>query len=90
MELTVGYALTYSGFNMPGCYASNRGSKDSKKLKVVRFMEERTDLLNLLDGTIRPLQWIKDVISTNAFLWWNWRDPLPMIRVPNCIKKHFR
>ncbi len=87
-----GYAITKAGFNMPGIFyllATNKPLPDIN-VKNVTFMEERSDILNVLDHTITPWRWFKDIISTDTFLWWNRRDPYPMLRLPNTIKNYFR
>ena len=87
-----GYAITKAGFNMPGLFYLLASSKPLPNINVknITFMEERSDILNVLDHTISPWRWIKDIISTDTFLWWNRRDPYPMLRCPNIIKKYFR
>lgn len=84
-----GYAVTSAGFNMPLLFASDNenGIPQLTKLKNVTFMEERSDILNMLDGTVSLLRWIKDILSTDTFLWWNRRDPKPVLRVPTFIKR---
>lgn len=86
-----GYAITKSGFNMPHVFSlESLGMRIPEiKLREITFMEERSDLLNVLDHTITPFQWIKDIMSTDTFLWWNIRDSKPMIRIPASIKRLF-
>lgn len=82
-----GYAVTKAGFNMPvNWIRSNNNSKKTGKLKTITFMEERTDILNVLDGSVSSIKWVKDLFRTNSFLWWNWKDPIPLIRIPSFIK----
>lgn len=88
-----GYCVTKGGFNMPYAFASDVFSlqkSKSTKLKIVTFMEERTDILNILDRTLPLGKWLNDLIRTNTFLWWNWKDPKPMLRIPYFIKKLFK
>lgn len=88
-----GYALTKAGFNMPKLFAENMTGQmvqDSRKLKKTVFMEERTDILNLLDHSITAKQWFRDIIKTDVFLWWNLRDPRPILRIPYFLKKYFK
>lgn len=88
-----GYAVTTSGFNMPYNWISNYKNENKKKnaiLKPILFMEERTDVLNVLDKTMKPIHWLKDCMRTNTFLWWNWKDPKPLLRIPVFIKDKFR
>lgn len=84
-----GYAVTYSGFNMPHIYKQFclKQSLDSYEPKKITFMEERSDFLNVLDKNISLWSWIKDLFSTNVFLFWNKKDIRPLIRVPYFIKK---
>lgn len=53
-------------------------------------MEERSDFLNVLDGSISLWHWLRDVFSTNVFLFWNRKDIKPLLRVPYFIKKYFK
>lgn len=87
-----GYAVTSAGFNMPEAFLHGMtGVKYQKnKIRDRVFMEERSDLLNSLRHNISWATWIKDVLRTDTFLWWNRRDPRPMIRVPYFIKRLLR
>ncbi|MDE6160495.1 MAG: ATP-grasp domain-containing protein [Muribaculaceae bacterium] len=87
-----GYAVTSAGFNMPEVFACDDESViwQSRDIRRITFMEERSDLLNMLEGVVSPLKWILDFVNTDTCLWWNWRDPAPLLRVPECIKKVFR
>lgn len=85
-----GYCTTKAGFNMPerliqAVLSSTLSA--NRRLKDVRFMEERTDILNAIDHTISWKEWFLDVCRTNTFLWWNWKDPRPMLRIPSFIKR---
>lgn len=86
-----GYCVTSAGFNMCARWAKACGMANVNdcvsKLHNITFMEERTDFLNVLDKTISLSSWIKDFISSDTCLWWNWKDPRPMIRIPFFIKK---
>lgn len=84
-----GYAVTSAGFNMPARWAAAMLDEPLSEphLKDRIFMEERTDLLNPLRGNIKWGEWLRDLSRTQTFLWWNWRDPRPMIRVPHIKKK---
>lgn len=84
-----GYGVTHAGFNMPAHFIQNKPLCSSAKLRKTYFMEERTDILNVLDKTMSICSWIKDVFSTDTFLWWNWKDPRPMLRIPNRLKRLF-
>lgn len=83
-----GYAVTSAGFNMPEVFALGKLNWTIPEVsqKDITFMEERTDILNVLDHTISLKEWIRDFFCTDTFLWWNWRDPKPMLRIPNFIK----
>lgn len=78
-----GYCTTAAGFNMPlkwiesVCDYSCRES--NKPMRDIVFMEERTDILNVLDGTMSMRNWLKDVFRTNSFLWWNRKDMRPFL-----------
>lgn len=52
-------------------------------------MEERTDFLNIRAGHISFWKWVKDVMRTDVFLFWNLRDIRPYLRIPYFIKKYF-
>ena len=86
-----GYCITKAGFNMPYRWICNSIGQLYKpvKMKSIIFMEERTDVLNVLDGSMPLYRWILDVIRSDTFLWWNWKDPGPMIRIPYSVKKLF-
>lgn len=86
-----GYAVTYSGFNMPYVYYQTclGNSSQSLKLNDTIFMEERSDLLNVLDGTISISSWLRDLVRTDVLLFWNWKDIRPLIRIPAFMKKIF-
>ena len=84
-----GYAVTAAGFNMPYIFFQAITSQlwdEPKNLRSVVFMEERSYILNL---TMSFWRWLKDVLSTDVFLWFNRKDMKPYIRVPHFIKKHF-
>lgn len=89
-----GYAVTKGGFNMCASWASDfefhYDNKKIKRLKSTTFMEERTDVLNVLDKSMSLRLWLKDFIKADTLLWWNWRDPMPMIRIPEFIKNFSR
>lgn len=87
-----GYAVTYAGFNMPGVYQKACLNQEIKlnPVKKIVFMEERSDFLNVLDGSISLWLWLRDVFSTNVFLFWNRKDIKPLLRVPYFIKKYFK
>lgn len=75
-----GYAVTSAGFNMPSVFSDDKPLSSQKELKQIQFMEERSDFLNVLDKSINIWRWLKDVVTTDTFLWWNRRDPMPMLR----------
>ena len=89
-----GYCVTSGGFNMCAQWAESEGihckKNKRKKLRDIKFMEERTDVLNVFDGSMTLCAWLKDLFTTDVFLWWNCRDPRPMLRLPYFIKKHFK
>ena len=87
-----GYAVTYAGFNMPDVYQKACLNQEIKltSLKKIVFMEERSDFLNVLDVSISLWHWLRDVFSTNVFLFWNRKDIKPLLRVPYFIKKYFK
>lgn len=76
-----GYALTRAGFNMPYLFAIGSLHQPLPKYKVKKltFMEERSDFLNVLEHNISLTQWIKDISQTKTLLWWNKKDPKPII-----------
>lgn len=87
-----GYAVTAAGFNMPYLFFQAITSQpwiESKKLRSVVFMEERSYILNLTQKRMSLWHWLKDVLSTDVFLWFNGKDMKPYIRIPHFIKKHF-
>lgn len=87
-----GYAVTYAGFNMPQVYQNACLSQEIKlsSIRKVIFMEERSDFLNVLDGSISLWHWIRDVFSTDVFLFWNRKDIKPILRIPYFIKRYFK
>ena len=87
-----GYAVTYAGFNMPQVYQNACLSQEIKlsSIRKVIFMEERSDFLNVLDGSISLWHWIRDVFSTDVFLFWNRKDIKPILRMPYLIKRYFK
>ncbi len=84
-----GYCTTAAGFNMPACWATDGAEGLKPQLKDVVFMEERTDLLNVLNGDMPLLKWLKDVLRTDTFLFWNRRDPAPYFRIPAGVRQKF-
>jgi hypothetical protein len=85
-----GYAVTAAGFNMPYILfkaITSQQWNEPNKLRSVVFMEERSYILNLLQKRISLWHWLKDVASTDVFLWFNWKDIKPYIRIPHFIKK---
>ena len=89
-----GYCTTKAGFNMPGrfmkCIVSDmKDIGHSVDLRTVTFMEERTDVLNALDHSITWWKWLRDVCTVDTFLWWNRKDPRPLLRIPYSIRKFF-
>ena len=84
-----GYAVTAAGFNMPYIFfqaITSQSWKDPQKLRSVVFMEERSYILNLTQRRMSFWHWLKDVLSTDVFLWFNRKDMRPYIRVPHFIK----
>lgn len=84
-----GYCTTAAGFNMPAYWATGGEYGLKPTLKDIVFMDERTDLLNVLNGNIPLLKWLKDVFRTDAFLFWNRKDPAPYFRIPAGIRQKF-
>lgn len=86
-----GYAITSAGFNMPDVFLKGLTgiSLPAITTRRVTFMEERSDFLNVLDHTISLRQWLCDLIKTDTFLWWNLKDPGPLLRIPHFIKRFF-
>ena len=87
-----GYAATRAGVNLPLQYYLGMLGQDlphGSTRKVV-FMEERVDVLNVKAGRITLLRWLRDVCRTNVFLYSNWRDPGPMLRVPHTVARLFK
>lgn len=87
-----GYAVTAAGYNMPYIFFQTITSQlwnKPKKLQSVVFMEERSYILNLTQKRMSPWHWLKAVLSTDVFLWFNRRDLRPYIRVPHFVKKLF-
>ncbi len=84
-----GYCTTAAGFNMPAYWATDGAAGLKPQLKDIVFMDERTDLLNVLNGNMPLLKWLKDVLRTDTFLFWNRRDPAPYFRIPAGIRQKF-
>ncbi|MDE6393224.1 MAG: ATP-grasp domain-containing protein [Muribaculaceae bacterium] len=84
-----GYAVTRAGFNMPRIFMETSQNIPVKPVSIRKtvFMEERSDMLHMLEHSISPSRWFRDFIKTNVYLWWNWKDPRPMMRVPYFIKR---
>lgn len=82
-----GYSVTAAGYNMPEHFINEEPMSKRPKLRNICFMEERTDILNVLDKTMTPLQWFRDFVNTDTFLWWNRRDPKPILRIPHSVKR---
>lgn len=77
-----GYAVTHAGFNMPKIYAdyvTRQKFKNNFKVSRCKFMEERTDILNILDRSMNPAKWIYQFLTCNTLLWGNRRDSKPFI-----------
>lgn len=88
-----GYCVTKAGFNMPYQLSVSffgNGIVKIENLHNITFMEERTDILNVIDHSIPFFKWIKDFLYTDTLLWWNWKDPAPMLRIPLAIKQNLR
>lgn len=87
-----GYAVTAAGLNMPYIFfkaITSQSWDEPKELRSVVFMEERSYILNLTQKRMSFWHWLKDVLSTDVFLWFNRKDMRPYIRVPHFIKKFF-
>lgn len=85
-----GYAVTASGFNMPYIFFQAITSQPwemPKKLRSVVFMEERSYILNLTQRHMSLWHWLKDVLSTDVFLFFNWKDMSPYMRIPHVFKR---
>lgn len=77
-----GYATTAAGFNMPYiwiCDLIGAKPKRSKRIKKVIFMEERTDVLNVFDGAMSSIKWLKEMLLSDTLIWWNIHDPIPVL-----------
>ncbi len=86
-----GYAITSAGFNMPRAFYQGMDNQSISPIKVkdITFMEERSDLLNVFEHTISLFSWLKDFLTCNTLLWWNWKDMKPFI-AHNFSKLHIR
>jgi len=73
-----GYCVTVGGLNMPLSFFHKREIA-RHKLRNITFMEERTDVLNALDGSVPKGKWMWQMLSADTLLWWNWRDPMPTL-----------
>lgn len=87
-----GYAVTAAGFNIPYIFFQVLTSQPwdkPTKLQSVVFMEERSYILNLTQKRMSLWHWLKDVLSTDVFLFFNWKDLRPYLRIPHFIKRYF-
>lgn len=87
-----GYAATFAGFNMPFLFfqaITSQPWNKPKRLQSVVFMEERSYILNLTQKRMSLWRWFKDVLSTDVFLFFNWKDLRPYLRIPHFIKRYF-
>ncbi len=90
-----GYCTTKAGFNMPSRFAKRiigniERLKPLGSMRDITFMEERTDIFNVLDHSISWRKWLKEFYTIDTFLWWSWNDPKPLLRIPYFIKRYFR
>lgn len=87
-----GYAITSAGFNMPLCFLLESIDKEYQiqNIRDLTFMEERSDFLNVLEHKLTLWLWIKNLFQTDTFLWMNWKDLRPLVRIPFILKRFFR
>ena len=87
-----GYAITKAGFNMPQHLVLGMSGKKLPlcSLKECIFMEERSDILNVIEHNISIWTWLMDILNTDIFLWWNIRDIRPTLRIPYFVRRLFK
>lgn len=79
-----GYALSKAGVNIPYLWYLDAVGSDITELKKkinknFNFMMETRDIRHVLNGDIKLITWIKDLIKTKAFLFINSKDMKPLI-----------
>ena len=79
-----GHALTRAGVNLPYLWYLEASGLNIDKLKKeidkdYYFMMEARDIKHVLNGNIKTMTWIKDLIRTRCFLFINLRDIKPLI-----------
>lgn len=79
-----GYVLTKMGVNIPYIWYLNACGSDTNNLlkeidKDFNFMMETIDIRHVLNGDLNFFSWIKDLIDTKAFLFFNLKDMKPLI-----------
>lgn len=83
-----GYAVSRAGINLPALWITKlrKGIGDARP---VTFMEERSDIFHMLNGELSLCRWLKDVLSCHVLLTYQFRDIMPLLRVPHFVKKIF-
>jgi predicted ATP-grasp superfamily ATP-dependent carboligase len=76
------YSVTASGVNLPYIWVSSNAGIDfsdelSKKIKTIVIMPELVDIFHVIKRNISLVQWIKDVKSTDSFLYYDKNDMQP-------------
>lgn len=79
-----GYVLTKAGTNIPYIWYLDASGNDINNLckeidKDFNFMMEARDFRHVLNGDLKLRSWIKDLINTKAFLFFNFKDIRPLI-----------
>lgn len=80
-----GYASTRSGCNLPATWVTQRHIAGERR--TITFMEERSDILHALRGSVPLLKWMWQFLSCNCHLTYQLRDLRPTMRIPSFIKK---
>lgn len=79
-----GYALTKRGINIPYIWyleatGQNIDNINKKISENFNFMMEVRDFRHVLKGDVKIYSWIKDLINTKVFLFFNFKDMKPAI-----------
>lgn len=80
-----GYASTRSGCNLPATWVTQRHIAGERR--TITFMEERSDILHTLRGSVPLLKWMWQFLSCDCHLTYQLQDLKPTMRIPSFIKK---
>jgi D-aspartate ligase len=76
------YSVTAAGVNLPYIWIISSLNLDysieaKREVVPILVMPELVDISQMLSGNITILRWLKDILNTDCFIYFNKKDPIP-------------